>query len=173
MTSFTNIEKFNTNIFVKTSLILLYLALTFPIPFITTNNLKLISLFSIIIGFILILNITNEYVETNYHSISYKTSFISNCLGKNNWEIQWRDIKQIKSYPTSQGNQVHYFIIDKKISYLIPQRLEKFDCFINLITNRTNLNTNNLRTISPLWTYKLLSSLSFIMLISEFYAFTN
>jgi len=97
-------EKFKTLFFVKSSLISLYLALTIPIPFISIDKLKIISLISFVIGLYLIINITNDYVETCDNKISYKTSFISKILGKKNWEISWEDIKLIKSLPTSQGS---------------------------------------------------------------------
>ena len=100
-------EKFKTLFFVKSSLISLYLALTIPIPFISIDKLKIISLISFVIGLYLIINITNDYVETCDNKISYKTSFISKSLGKKNWEIFWKDIKLIKSLPTSQGSKVY------------------------------------------------------------------
>ena len=76
------IEKFKTLFFVKSSLIFLYLALTIPIPFISIDKLKIISLISFVIGLYLIINITNDYVETCENKISYKTSFISKIFGK-------------------------------------------------------------------------------------------
>ena len=98
------IEKFKTLFFVKSSLISLYLALTIPIPFISSDQLKIISTISFVFGLYLIFNITNDHVETCNKKISYKTSFMSKILGKKNWEISWKDIKLIKSLPTSQGS---------------------------------------------------------------------
>ena len=82
-------EKFKTLFFVKSSLISLYLALTIPIPFISIDKLKLLSIFSFVLGLYLIINITSDYVETCNNKISYKTSFISKKLGKKNWDISW------------------------------------------------------------------------------------
>jgi len=76
------IEKFKTLFFVKISLISLYLALTIPLPFISTEELKIPSIISFVLGLYLIINITNDYVETCNNKISYKTSFISKTLGK-------------------------------------------------------------------------------------------
>tara|TARA_Y100000991_G_scaffold209672_1_gene190089 strand:+ start:186 stop:470 length:285 start_codon:yes stop_codon:yes gene_type:complete len=87
------LEKFETLFFVKSSLISLYLALTIPIPFISTDNLKILSIVSFVLGLCLILNITNDHVETSSNKIFYKTSLISSVLGKKNWEIFWKDIK--------------------------------------------------------------------------------
>ena len=91
------IEKFKTLFFVKSSLISLYLALTIPIPFISIDRFKILSIVAFILGLYLIINITSDYVETSNNKISYKTSFISKALGRKNWEISWKDIKSIKS----------------------------------------------------------------------------
>jgi hypothetical protein len=166
------IEKFKTLFFVKSSLISLYLALTFPIPFISSEKLKIFSIITFVFGLILIINITNDYVNTCDKKISYKTSFISKIFGKKNWEIFWKDIKLIKSLPTSQGSNVHYFISNKNESFLVPQRVENFERFVSIIEEKTKLNIDKLSYISPLWTYKLLTYLSIFMIMGEIIAFT-
>ena len=165
------VEKFKTLFFVKSSLISLYLALTFPIPFISNEKLKILSIITFFFGLILIINITNDYVSTCDKKISYKTSFISKIFGKKNWEISWKDIKLIKSLPTSQGSKVHYFISNKDESFLVPQRVENFERFISIVKEKTNLNIDGLSYISPLWTYKLLTFLSMFMVFGEIIAF--
>ena len=165
------VEKFKTLFYVKSSLISLYLALTFPIPFISSEKLKIFSIITFVFGLILIINITNDYVNTCDKKISYKTSFISKIFGKKNWEIFWKDIKLIKSLPTSQGSNVHYFISNKNESFLVPQRVENFERFISIVEDKTNLNIDGLSYISPLWTYKLLTLLSIFMIIGEIIAF--
>ena len=104
--------------------------------------------------------------------ISYKTSFISKIFGKKNWEIFWNDIKLIKSLPTSQGSNVHYFISNENESFLVPQRVENFERFASIIEEKTKLNIDKLSYISPLWTYKLLTYLSIFMIMGEIIAFT-
>ena len=111
-------------------------------------------------------------MDTCDKKISYKTSFISKIFGKKNWEIFWKDIKFIKSLPTSQGSNVHYFISNKNESFLIPQRVENFERFVSIIEEKTKLNIDKLSYISPLWTYKLLTYLSIFMIMGEIIAFT-
>ena len=164
-------EKFKTLFFVKSSLILLYLALTLPMPFITIDKLKIVSIIIFLLGLYLIINITSDYVETCNNKIAYKTSFISKVLGRNNWEIYWRDIKLIKSQPTSQGSKVYYFNTDKGDNFLIPQRVENFKRLLVIVSQKTGIDSREFSYISPLWTYKLLTFLSFLMLIGEIFAF--
>ena len=165
------IEKFKTLFFVKSSLISLYLALTIPIPFISIEKLKIFSIFLFVLGLFLIINITSDYVETSNDKISYKTSFISKTIGKKNWEIPWNDIKLIKTLPTSQGSNVYYFNTNKGDNFLIPQRLENFERFISVVHRNTKINVEEITYISPLWTYKLLTFLSVLMISFELFAY--
>ena len=167
------IEKFKTLFFVKSSLITLYLALTIPIPFVSIEGLKIPSIITFFLGFYLIINITSDYVETCNDKISYKTSFISKTLGKKNWEISWKDIKLIKSLPTSQGSKVYYFNTYQGDNFLVPQRLENFEKFLLIVSSNTGIAINEISYISPLWTYKLLTLLSVLMIIGELFAFLN
>ena len=167
------IEKFKTLFFVKSSLISLYLALTIPIPFISIDELKTFSTFTFVLGLYLIINITSDYVETCSNKISYKSSFISKFLGKKNWEIYWKDNKLIKSLPTSQGSKVYYFNTFQDDNFLVPQRVENFEKFLLIVSSNTGIDTNEISFISPLWTYKLLSLISVLMIIGELFAFLN
>ena len=167
------IDKFKTLFFVKSSLISLYLALTIPLPFISIEKLKIPSIIIFSLGFYLIINITSDYVETCSNKISYKTSFISKFLGKKNWEISWKDIKLIKSLPTSQGSKVYYFNTFQGDNFLVPQRVEKFAEFLSIVSRNTGIGINDISYISPIWTYKLLTLLSFFMIVGELFAFLN
>ena len=167
------IEKFKTLFFVKSSLISLYLALTIPIPFIAIDELKTFSIFTFVIGLYLIINITSDYVETCSNKVLYKTSFISKILGKKNWEIDWQDIKLIKSLPTSQGSKVYYFKTNQDNYFLVPQRVENFKKFLLIVSKNTDIAANELSYLSPLWTYKLLTFLSVAMIVGELFAFLN
>ena len=164
-------EKFKTLFFVKSSLISLYLALTIPIPFITIERLKVISIIIFLTGLYLIINITSDYVETCNNKILYKTCFASKVLGRKNWEIYWRDIKLIKSQPTSQGSKVYYFNTEKGDNFLVPQRVENFKRLLVVVSQKTGIDVKDISYISPLWTYKLLTILSVLMIIGEIFAF--
>ena len=167
------IEKFKTLFFVKISLISLYLALTIPIPFLSIDKLRVFSIFLFFLGLYLIINITSEYVETCNTKISYKTSFVSKILGRKNWEVSWKDIKSIKTLPTSQGSKVFYFSTHRGDNFLIPQRVENLEKFLLIITRKTDIATNEMSYISPIWTYKLLTLLSGLMIMGELFAFLN
>jgi len=167
------IEKFKTLFFVKSSLISLYLALTIPLPFISIEKLKIPSIIIFAFGLYMIINTTSDYVETCSDKISYKSSFVSKFLGKKNWEISWKDIRLIKSLPTSQGSKVYYFNTFQGDNYLFPQRVENFEKLLLIVSKNSGVAIDGISYISPLWTYKLLTLLSIMMIIGEFFAFLN
>ena len=101
-----------------------------------------------------------------------KKFLIKQLIFLKSWEIFWKDIKSIKSFPTSQGSKVYYFITNKDESFLVPQRIENFERFVLIISNKTNLNSFEIKYLSPLWTYKLLTVLSALMIIGELISFT-
>ena len=164
------IEKFKTLFSVKSSLISLYVALTIPIPFISSEKLVIPSIVCFFLGLYLIISFTSDYVETSNNKISYKTSLISKFFGKENWEIFWKDIIFIKSLPTSQGSSVYYFNTRNGKNFLIPQRLENFEKFLLIIHRNTKINVDQISYLSPLWTYKLLTAISILMIVGEIFA---
>ena len=149
------------------------MALTAPIPFISNKDLKLLSILAFIFGLILIINITYDYVEICDKKISYQTTYLSKLFGKKGWEIFWKDIKLIRTLPTSQGSKVHYFITNEDESFLVPQRVENFEKFISIISIKTNLKTDEISYLAPIWTYQLLTYLSISMLIGEIIVFLS
>ena len=167
------IDKFKTLFFVKSSLISLYLALTIPIPLISTDKLKIPSITLFFLGLYIIIDLTSDYVETCKNKISYKVSFISKTLGRKNWDISWKDITLIKSKPTSQGSKVYYINTKKGDNFLMPQRVEDFEKFLLILSRNTGIDIKDISYLSPLWTYKLLTVLSVLMIIGEILAFLN
>tara|TARA_Y100001970_G_C13937460_1_gene701418 strand:+ start:148 stop:402 length:255 start_codon:yes stop_codon:yes gene_type:complete len=77
----------------------------------------------------------------------------------------------VKSFPTSQGCKVYYFITSSDKSFLIPQMIEKFVEFKKILKIKIEFFDFDLDYISPLWTYKFLTIISILIFIGEFYTF--
>ena len=87
--------------------------------------------------------------------------------------MSWKDIKLIKSLQNSQGSKVYYFSTFQGDSFLVPQRVENFEKFLLIVSKNTGVDIDEISYISPLWTYKLLTLISIIMIFGEFLAFIN
>ena len=134
------IRKFKTLFSVKSSLVNLYIALTLPIPFISIEELKIISIVLFVLGFLIIVNLTSAYVVTSNDMISYKTTFVSKLIGYKGWEVSWKDIKLINYSPTSQGSKVYYFNTFQGDNFLVPQRVENFEKFLLIVSRKTGIS---------------------------------
>jgi len=53
------------------------------------------------------------------------------------------------------------------------EELENFEKFLLIVSINTGIDINEISYISPLWTYKLLTLLSVLMIIGELFAFLN
>ncbi|MDC3207654.1 hypothetical protein OA972_02865, partial [Prochlorococcus sp. AH-716-B03] len=68
---------------------------------------------------------------------------------------------------------VYYFNTYQGDNFLVPQRIENFEKFSLIVSRNTDISVNKLSYISPLWTYKLLTLLSVLMIVGELFAFLN
>ena len=73
--------------------------------------------------------------------------------------------------PTSQGSKVYYFTTAQGDNFLVPQRVEKFEKFLLIVSSNTGIAINEISYISPLWTYKLLTLISILMIVGELLTF--
>jgi hypothetical protein len=68
---------------------------------------------------------------------------------------------------TSQGGKVFYVRERAGGAFLLPQRVERFEDFLQAFTQRSGLDTSSVNRISPPWTYRLLAVLCALMLGGE------
>lgn len=54
-----------------------------------------------------------------------------------------------------------------EVSWLLPQRVVRFDDFLARFSSATGLSTDSINRISPPWTYQLLALLSGLLLAGE------
>jgi hypothetical protein len=67
----------------------------------------------------------------------------------------------------SQGGKVYYVRDQAGGAFLLPQRVERFETFLEDFALRSGLDTSMVARISPPWTYKLLALLCGLMLAGE------
>ena len=53
------------------------------------------------------------------------------------------------------------------------EKYENFEKFLSIVSVNTGISVNEISYISPLWTYKLLTFLSVLMIFGELFAFLN
>ena len=54
-----------------------------------------------------------------------------------------------------------------------PQRIENFEKFLSIVSKNTGIAIDQVSYISPLWTYKLITLLSVLMITGELFAYLS
>ena len=69
-----------------------------------------------------------------------------------------------------------YFLIKQKNNtnvLMVDKNSENLERFLLILSKKTGIDTSEMSYISPLWTYKLLTLMSGLMIIGEFFAFVS
>ena len=88
-------------------------------------------------------------------------------LLRRGWSLRWADVKRLVPVGTSPGGPVYYIKTVGHGHRLLPQRLERFDQFLSILQQQTDLDTSSIGRLTPPWTYQLLFSLALAMLTIE------
>jgi hypothetical protein len=151
---------------IRWTLISLYLALVLPLPWLAEGWLRLALALAVPIGLALVLAASSERVQLDSEGIRVNHPAWCAWWLRREWMLPWNTITGIRAVSTSQGGKVFY-LQSASGSFLIPQRVERFEQFLDLLNQYSGLETKGIGRISPPWTYQLLAALSSIMLIGE------
>ncbi|HRD41634.1 MAG TPA: hypothetical protein PLI52_02575, partial [Prochlorococcaceae cyanobacterium AMR_MDS_5431] len=86
-------------------------------------------------------------------------------------EINWDNIQGLIPVESSQGGQVYYIKSRDNEAYLLPQRITRFDKFINHFKEMSGIEFISANKLTPAWTYELLAILSSLIIIVEMLTF--
>ena len=163
---------FSISPLIKITLILLYFALTLPLPFLAQLSFAPVSpqllWIGIVLGLIIVYGALSEKVVLDEAKIKvcYPT-WIPSFLRKG-WQLSWEEIKDLKMRTTGQGGLVYYFTtssLDK--AYLLPMRVAGFAKMVKLVEEKTSIDTTDIRPLSQPWMYFILLIFTFFLLLID------
>jgi hypothetical protein len=168
---------------IRFTLLGLYLALVLPLPLLAPQPLRLPLLLATIAGLLLVAAITSERVELDGQELRVGHPPWCAWLLRRGWRLPWSRITALTPVTTSQGGRVYYVrsaapstatatstateVGRCQESWLLPQRVARFDDFLERFSSATGLSTDGIGRISPPWTYQLLALLSALLLMAE------
>ncbi len=152
---------------IRFTLISLYVALVLPLPVLAPSELQGWLWGALPIGLGVILALVSEQVELSDVGIRVGHPTWCRWLLRRGWQLEWDAITGLTPVATSQGGRVFYVRTKEGSAYLLPQRVQAFEEFLNYFSQHTGLNTSCIGRISPPWTYQLLASLSGGLLAAE------
>jgi hypothetical protein len=152
---------------IRFTLISLYLALVLPLPLLAPTPLQPWLWIALPLGLVVILALVSEQVELSPSGIRVGHPPWCAWLLRRGWELSWDEINGITPVATSQGGRVFYVRSSNGSAYLLPQRVQAFEAFLEGFSQASGLSTQGIGRISPPWTYQLLAVLCGLMLIGE------
>ena len=153
---------------IRITLYCLYIALTVPLPFLAnfTNSPIPASVLwvGIVMGAIAVYAALSERVILDDEQIKVAYPNWVPSFFRKGWSLPWQEIDNLKMRTTGQGGLVYYFTSDKKDkAYLLPMRIAGFNKMVNIITEKTGIDTVDIRPLSQPWMYLILFSCTMIL----------
>lgn len=152
---------------IRFTLLALYLALVLPLPALAPAGLRLWMALALPLGLLLLLALTSERVELDDESIRVGHPAWCRWLLRRGWQLRWERLSGFTPVATSQGGRVYYLRSSAGDAFLLPQRVARFDAFLQRLGERSGLDLSEVGRISPPWTYRLLAILCGLFLAGE------
>jgi hypothetical protein len=146
---------------IRITLFCLYIALTVPLPFLADFTHAPVPSYllwiGIFIGAIAVYAALSERVILDDEKIQVAyPSWIPKFFRKG-WSLSWNEINNLKMRTTGQGGLVYYFTSSEaEKAYLLPMRVAGFNKMVNIVTEKTGIDTVDIRPLSQPWMYLIL-----------------
>ena len=163
----TGIEQFGLSPLIRFTLLSLYGALVLPMPLLAPAESRWLMVACLLLGLVLVIGLLSERVETDAEGIQVRYPAWISWLLRRGWTMRWRDILALVPVGTSQGGTVYYVKATDLHNQLLPQRIERFDRFLDLLAANTSVSTEGIGRLTPPWTYQLLAGLAVVMIACE------
>ena len=163
----TGIERFGLSPLIRFTLLSLYGALVLPLPVLAPAESRWLMVAGLLLGLVLVIGLLSERVETDAEGIQVCYPAWIRWLLRRGWSMRWQDIRALVPVGTSQGGTVYYVKAVDLRHQLLPQRIERFDRFLELLAANTPVSTKGIGRLTPPWTYQLLAVLAGLMVVVE------
>ena len=161
-------ERFGLSPLIRFTLLSLYVALVLPLPVMAPQALRPLMVGALILGLVLVVGLLSEQVETDASGLRVSYPSWIRWLLRRSWSMQWDDIRALVPVGTSQGGTVYYLKAVDCRHQLLPQRIERFDLFLDVLNERcSSISTKGIGRLTPPWTYQVLASLAALMVVGE------
>ena len=159
---------FRLSAIVRLTLLLLYVALTVPLPFLANVTQSTIPpnllWVGIGLGAIVLYAVLTERVLVNEQEVQVTYPAWVPRFFRKGWVLPWSDITDLKPRPTGQGGLVYYFLSKTGQAYLLPMRVAGFGRLVALVQAKTGIDTRDVRPLSQPWMYLILLGCTVLLL---------
>lgn len=153
---------------IRLTLLLLYVSLTIPLPFLADMTDAIVPLpllwLGIGIGGVLLYAVLSERVVLNSDGIEVTYASWVPRFFRRGWSLSWSDVKALKPRSTGQGGLVYYFLSQSGHAYLLPMRVAGFNRMVKQVQAETNIDMADVRPLAQPWMYFILLGCTLLLL---------
>lgn len=163
---------FNISPLIRITLLLLYAALTVPLPFLAAVTDAAVSPqllgFGLAIGAIILLGALSEQVVLDETGIQVTYPTWAKLIWRRGWALSWDAIKSLKPRSTGQGGLVYYFLTEAgDQAYLLPMRVAGFGALVREVQAKTDIDTTDVKPLAQPWMYFILLGFTLLLLLID------
>jgi hypothetical protein len=159
---------FRISILIRGTLLLLYIALTVPLPVLAKTTAAPIApewlAIGLVLGGIFLIAALGEQVQIDDQQIRVTYPVWARWAIRRGWSLDWDQIKALKPRSTGQGGLVYYFVGQDGQGYLLPMRMTAFSKFVAIVQAKTGIDTRDVRALAQPWMYWMLLVLTVMLL---------
>ncbi|XHX80356.1 MAG: hypothetical protein RBJ76_10630 [Stenomitos frigidus ULC029] len=162
------VSLFKLSPLIRLTLLLLYSALTLPLPFLADMTAAVVpSPFlwvGISLGGVLLYAALSERVVLNSDGIQVTYAAWVPRFFRRGWSLSWSDVAALKPRSTGQGGLVYYFVNQSGEAYLLPMRVAGFNRMVQRVQAETSLDMTDVRPLAQPWMYFILLGCTMLLL---------
>jgi hypothetical protein len=153
---------------IRITLLSLYIGLTVPLPFLADFTAAPVPSWllwiAIALGAIAVYGALSERVILDDHQIQVAYPNWVPRFFRQGWSLSWQEIDHLKMRTTGQGGLVYYFTsATAEKAYLLPMRIAGFNKMVGLVTEKTGIDTDDIRPLSQPWMYLILFGCTMVL----------
>lgn len=165
------IDVFRISPLIRLTLLLLYVALTLPLPILARVTQAPVPSWglaiALLMGFIALYAALTEQVVVTEQSIEVTYPRWVQPVLRRGWRLPWEDITALKPRSTGQGGIVYYFLNQAGQGFLLPMRVVGFARLVRHVEARTGIDTTDVRPLSQPWMYLILLTFTLFLVLID------
>lgn len=163
---------------IRLTLLLLYVALTLPLPFLAAFADAPIPPWLLTVGLglgaIALYGALSERVVVDAEHIQVTYPVWVPRLFRRGWVLSWQHITGLRARTTGQGGIVYYFVSrESDKAYLLPMRVVGFARLVQIVQAQTGIDTQDVRPLAQPWMYLILLVFTFLLLAVDGWTLMN
>jgi hypothetical protein len=170
-TASVELQRFNLSPLIRITLLLFYVALTVPLPFLAGVTQAPVPPWVLAVGLAigggLLYAALTERVLVDEHTIQVSYPKWVPALWRKGWVLPWSDITALKPRTTGQGGLVYYFVTKAGEARLLPMRIAGFAQLVRVVEAKTGIDTRDVRPLSQPWMYLILLGITLLLLLVD------